>query len=98
MAKVLVVMNTALQKPTALPCADMFRFELVSDGSRRRVEWPLLTLGALSLNSLAFSRTTTLVAIVATATEPCPTSPHAIRRLFLALVANCLVSRAAAAA
>jgi len=85
-AELLAKVRATLEQTTALPRADVFRFEHVFYRPWCGMERSLLALVALAFRSLALAGTASFVAAVTTAVQHGSTDSHALRCFVLALM------------
>lgn len=87
-AEFLADMVTALERSSALPCANVLCFDAIVNWTRSGVEGTLLLFRGLPLDCLALARATALFACVSSTIEVCSTHPPTLRLLLMTLMTN----------
>lgn len=78
----------ALERSTTLTGADMLCFDSIIDGAVSSVQWTLLLLGRLALNSFALTRAATLLTSMSSAIKIRSAYSSTLRLLLMTLMAD----------
>lgn len=87
-AKLLTNVVATLQRSSTLASADMLCFDTIIDGAISSVQWTLLLLGRLALDSFALTRAATLFTSMSSAIKIRSAYSSTLRLLLMTLMAD----------